>query len=45
MKQKKVIAYYRKSTDARGKSNEESVAYQQEQVHQYADDQVYTIVK
>lgn len=45
MKKKKVIAYYRKSTEANGKSKEESVAYQQEQVHQYASDHGYTIIK
>jgi hypothetical protein len=32
MKRKNVIAYYRKSTDAKGKSIEESVAYQQSRI-------------
>lgn len=45
MKQKNIIAYYRKSTDAKGKGNEESVAYQQDKVHQYAQDNDLKVVK
>lgn len=44
MAEKQVIAYYRKSTEANGKGEEESVAYQQSRIHEYALDNGLTIV-
>ncbi|MFJ7676760.1 recombinase family protein [Peribacillus sp. NPDC097198] len=45
MKSKQVIAYYRKSTNPRGKSDEEGVAYQQSRIREYAKDNELTIIK
>jgi DNA invertase Pin-like site-specific DNA recombinase len=45
MKNKNVIAYYRKSTDPKGKSDEESVAYQQSRIREYAEDNGLVVVK
>lgn len=45
MKFNKVVAYYRKSTNPRGKSEEESVAYQQSRIREYAADHDLIIIK
>ena len=45
MKHKRVVVYYRKSTKVKGKGNEESVAYQQEKIHQYAMDNGLEVVR
>lgn len=45
MKNNKVITYYRKSTRSKGKTEEESVAYQQARIQEYANENALTIVK